>query len=335
MTRPDSLTEDLERRLSVLRERLGRLRQEIEQRFLGQREALDLLLFTLLGSGHALIEGAPGLGKTTLVKDLARALDLSFHRIQFTPDLMPADILGTRILEASEGAASRVRFERGPVFANFVLADEINRAAPRTQSALLEAMQERQVTLYGETHALEEPFFVVATQNPIEMEGTYPLPEAQLDRFLCKIEIDAPSEEELVSILDRTTGEPRPPITPVLGAAQVLEMRALVRSALASSDVVRLVARLVRATDPRDPSAPPGVRSSLRYGASPRGGQAVLLLAKARAIARNRPWVSEDDVAAVAVPALRHRLVFGYEGEARGSPADELVREALAAARRA
>jgi MoxR-like ATPase len=334
MTRTDPETEELERRLAALRDRLARLRQEIERRFLGQREVVDLLLFTLLGSGHALLEGAPGLGKTTLVKDLARALDLSFHRIQFTPDLMPADILGTRILDASELAGPRVRFERGPVFANFLLADEINRAAPRTQSALLEAMQEHQVTLFGETHVLEEPFFVVATQNPIEMEGTYPLPEAQLDRFLCKIAIDSPSEEELARILERTTGEPVPPIEPVLGREDVLEIRALVRAVLASSDVIQLVARLVRATDPRDPGSPPLVRSSLRYGASPRGGQAVLLLAKARALARNRPWVAEEDVEAVAVPALRHRLVLGYEGEARGSPADALVREALASARR-
>ncbi len=334
MTRTDPQTEELEARLASLRERIARLRREVEQRFLGQREVVDLLLFALLGGGHALLEGAPGLGKTTLVKELARALDLSFHRIQFTPDLMPADILGTRILEQTELGAPSFRFERGPVFAHFVLADEINRAAPRTQSALLEAMQEHQITLFGETHVLEEPFFVVATQNPIEMEGTYPLPEAQLDRFLCKITVEAPGEKELERILEHTTGEAPPPIQPVLAAAEVLEIRSLVRAVVASSDSIQLVARLVRATDPRDPSSPEGVRSSLRYGSSPRGGQAILLLAKARALLRNRPWVAEEDIEAVAAPALRHRFVFGYDGEARGTQADDLVREALLRARR-
>ncbi len=333
MTPTELETRELEARIASLRERAELLRRELEAHFLGQREVVDLLLFTLLAGGHALLEGAPGLGKTTLVKGLARALDLSFQRIQFTPDLMPADILGARILEETETGGRLFRFERGPLFAQIVLADEINRATPRTQSALLEAMQERQVTLFGETHVLAEPFVVIATQNPIEMEGTYPLPEAQLDRFLCKIEIAAPSELELVEILSKATGETRSSEA-VLSAKDVLEMRALARAVLVSSDVLHLVARLIQATAPSAPSAPEQVRSLLRYGASPRGGQAVIWLAQARALLDGRPWVSEEDVEAVAAPALRHRLVFGYEGEASGVPADSLVMAAWAVARR-
>ncbi len=333
MNPTELVTEELERRMAALRERVDALRQGIAASFLGHKRVVDLLLFSLLADGHILLEGAPGLGKTTLVKGLARSLELDFQRIQFTPDLMPADILGTRILEETAGGGHSFRFERGPIFANVVLADEINRATPRTQSALLEAMQERQVSMFGETRKLEEPFCVIATQNPIEMEGTYPLPEAQLDRFLCKVEIVAPEEKELVAILAATTGEPRPPGEALLGAQDVLEMRALVRQVPASSDVLRLVARLVRATDPRGEKAPESVRRLLRYGASPRGGQALLLLCKARALLRGRPWVSREDVEALSPPALRHRLVFGYEGEASGVHPDELIADALAAAR--
>jgi MoxR-like ATPase len=320
---------ELEAKLASFREQILRLRQEIESTFLGQEEVVELLLLTLLAEGHALLEGAPGLGKTTLVKGLATALELSFQRIQFTPDLMPADILGTRILEEAGGGGYSFRFEPGPVFANLVLADEINRATPRTQSALLEAMQERQVTAFGETRKLAEPFCVVATQNPIEMEGTYPLPEAQLDRFLCKVEIDAPGEGELAAILEATTGTRKPARQAVLTAHEVLEMRALVRAVPISSQHLRRVARLVRATDPRGELAPEPVRGLLRYGASPRGGQALVLLAKARALVRGRPWVSDEDIEELACPALRHRLVFGYEGEASGTHPDELVLQAL------
>jgi len=328
----DAVAEELERKIGALRERVGALRAEIEASFLGHREVVDLLLYALLADGHALLEGAPGLGKTTLVKGLAKSLELVFQRIQFTPDLMPADILGTRILEETSTGGHAFRFERGPVFGNVVLADEINRATPRTQSALLEAMAERQVTVYGETWKLDEPFFVVATQNPIEMEGTYPLPEAQLDRFLCKVLLEAPGEGELTAILQATTGESRPRGAAVLAPADVLEMRRLVREVPASSEVVRFVARLVRATDPRSETAPESIRRLVRYGASPRGGQSVLLLGKARALLRGRPWVSEEDVVALAPPALRHRLVLGYEGEASGVQPDELVAEAVAAA---
>jgi MoxR-like ATPase len=319
---------ELEARLAAFHEQVGRLREELGRTFLGQHEVVELLLLTLLADGHALLEGAPGLGKTTLVKGLAKALDLTFQRIQFTPDLMPADIVGTRILEEQAPGGYAFRFEPGPIFAHLVLADEINRATPRTQSALLEAMQEHQVTAFGETRALPEPFCVVATQNPIEMEGTYPLPEAQLDRFLCKVELAAPDERALVRILEATTGAVRAPGEPVLSAKELLEMRALVRSVPIASDLLTWVARLVRATDPRGDLAAERSRSLVRYGASPRGGQAVVLLAKARALLRGRPWVSAEDLEAVACPALRHRLVFSYEGQASGVHPDELVREA-------
>jgi len=324
-----------EERLDLLRQRLEGLRRAIEARFLGHTDAVDLLLAALLADGHALIEGAPGLGKTTLVRELARALELSFRRIQFTPDLMPADILGTRILEETPEGGHTFRFERGPIFAHVLLADEINRATPRTQSAMLEAMQERQVTVFGETLILEEPFLVIATQNPIEMEGTYPLPEAQVDRFLCKIELDSPDEDELARILRATTGAAPPaPTAGALARDEVLELRAMTRQVEASDDLVRTIARLVCATDPRRPDAPETVRRHLRYGASPRGAQALLLLGKARALLAGRPWVSEDDLSALAAPALRHRLVFSYEGEASGVSADELVGDAWDTARR-
>ncbi len=320
---------DLDARITELREKTQRLRDEVERSFLGNAHTLDMLLIALLADGHALLEGAPGLGKTTLVKSVARALDLDFQRIQFTPDLMPADILGARILEETAGGGHTFRFERGPLFANVVLADEINRATPRTQSALLEAMQERQITIFGETWKLDAPFMVIATQNPIEMEGTYPLPEAQLDRFICRIEIDSPNQHELIAILNATTGTPPERGSAVLSASDVLDMRALVRQIPVSSDITRNVARLVRATDPRDDTAPDSVKRLLRYGASPRGGQAILMLSKARALLRGRPWVSEEDVTAVAASALRHRLVFGYEGEASGVHPDELIFDAL------
>jgi MoxR-like ATPase len=319
---------ELEARLAAFHQRAQRLRAELGHTFLGQAEVTELLLLTLLADGHALLEGAPGLGKTTLVKGLAAALDLGFQRIQFTPDLMPADIIGTRILEETGGGGHTFRFEPGPIFANLVLADEINRATPRTQSALLEAMQEGQVTAFGETRVLEQPFCVVATQNPIEMEGTYPLPEAQLDRFLCKLELRPPGERELVAILETTTGQRAPARRAVLAARDVLEMRALVREVPIAGELLLRVARLVQATDPAHELASDRLRPLVRYGSSPRGGQAVVLLAKARALVNGRPWVTVEDLELVCVPALRHRLVLSYEGEASGVPADVLIREA-------
>jgi len=322
---------ELEEELGRLRQGFAGLREAIQHEFLGHDEVLELLLLTVLADGHALLEGAPGLGKTTLVKSLANALDLDFGRVQFTPDLMPADVLGARILEETTAGGHAFRFERGPVFCNLLLADEINRATPRTQSALLEAMQERQVTVFGETLPLAPPFCVVATQNPIEMEGTYPLPEAQLDRFLCKVELTAPTEEELVAILRMTTGARRETLAAALSSDELRSAQALVRELPVSEDVLQRVARLVRATDPADATAPASVRQALRFGAGPRGAQAVLLLAKARALLAARLHVALEDVEAVAAPALRHRFVLGYEGEAAGVAPDGLVADALAA----
>jgi MoxR-like ATPase len=266
---------------------------------------------------------------------VASALGMAFRRIQFTPDLMPPDIVGTRMLDLDESGGRQFRFERGPIFANVVLADEINRATPRTQSALLEAMQERQVTIFGDTIPLEEPFFVIATQNPIEMEGTYPLPEAHLDRFLLKIELGAPGLDEMVSILGATTGARPPSIEPVVAAEEVRWMQELVREVPAGSEELRLASRLVLATHPTGELTPEGVRRYVRYGASPRGGQALLMAAKARALVEGRLSLATADLERIAAPALRHRLILNYEGEAAGIEPDALVAEALESARRA
>ncbi len=320
--------------IAELRRGVDALRAAVARRFLGHENVVEELFIALLAEGHVLLEGAPGLGKTTLAKSLASALDLEFGRIQCTPDLMPADALGTRILEEEPGRERRFTFQRGPVFCNVLLVDEINRATPRTQSALLEAMQERQVTVFGETHALEAPFFLIATQNPIEMEGTYPLPEAQLDRFLLKVEIGSPDAKGLARILESTTGPDSKPSGAVLGRKQILRLQHLVRELPASSDVVAFVARLVLATHPGETSAPDRVRRFVRWGASPRGGRALLLAAKARAFLRGRLFVAEEDLVALAAPALRHRLVLGFEAESAGARSDELVAQALASARR-
>lgn len=324
---------ELEERIEGYRAKAAELRKAIEASFIGHQEAVDLLLFTLLAGGHALLEGAPGLGKTTLVKGVASALELNFQRIQFTPDLMPADILGARVLEETDRGGHVFRFERGPIFAQIVLADEVNRATPRTQSALLEAMAESQVTVHGEEMPLEAPFCVIATQNPIEMEGTYPLPEAQLDRFICKVEIRSPTEADLLAILGSTTGAVRETPQAVLNAGDVLAMRSLVREMPISSDAMGWIARTLIATDPARAESHETIQRSLRVGASPRGGQALVLLSKARAFLRGRTWVADEDIEAVARPALRHRLVYSYEGEAGGVPADELVGLALESAR--
>ncbi len=296
------------------------IRNEIGKVIVGQTDLIDTVLLTALCEGHVLLEGVPGLGKTKLLQTLGTVLDVAFGRVQFTPDLMPADILGTNILQGG-----RFEFHRGPLFANLVLADEVNRATPKTQSALLEAMQERHATIGTETHALPRPFFVMATQNPIEMEGTYPLPEAQLDRFLFKALVSFPSTDDLVEILNRTTSQQEPEVRPVVDAKQLLAMSALVREVPAASHVLEYAATLVAATHPGNDSAPEPVKRYVRFGASPRGAQAMALGGKATALLDGRPNLAREDVRAVAPAALRHRLVLGYEAAADGVDADTLV----------
>ena len=299
----------------------------------GQDAVLDQVLWALVAGGHVLLEGAPGLGKTLVVRTLSACLDLRFSRIQFTPDLMPSDVLGASVLVLDAAGRSSGRFElhRGPIFGQLVLADEINRAPPKTQSALLEAMQEHVVTIAGSRQALDEPFMVLATENPIEMEGTYPLPEAQLDRFLVKVVVGSPAEDELVRILERTTSVEGSAPTPVLRAEDVLALRALCRGVVVAEPVLRYVARLVAATDPAHPSAPPEVKRAVRYGASVRGAQAVTLTAKAVALFEGRSHVALADSTRVALPSLRHRIIRSFEGEAAGIGADAIVESVLAA----
>jgi MoxR-like ATPase len=317
--------------VAAFRADVDRLLVEIARRMVGQADIAGAVAAALLAGGHVLLEGVPGLGKTLLVRTLAEALELSFSRIQFTPDLMPADVLGTNlIVEAgSPGELSRrFEFQRGPIFAHVVLADEINRATPKTQSALLEAMQEQSVTVGKQTYPLPPPFFVLATQNPIEMEGTYPLPEAQLDRFTFKLRVEPPARADLHGILDRTTGSDEPAVRPVLGRERLLEMRALVRQVPVARPVQDYVVRLVEATHPSRSSVAE-VKRFVRYGSSPRGAQSVMLAAKIEALRDGRFAPSFADVRRVALPALRHRVLLNFEGEAEQVNPDTLVQELL------
>lgn len=321
----------LEKDLQGFREGMDRLEQAVSEAVVGQRETVELVLTALIAGGHVLLEGAPGLGKTLLVRTLAKAVDLSFSRVQFTPDLMPADITGTNVVVDEPGGGRRFRFQKGPVFAHLVLADEINRTTPKTQSALLEAMQEGKVTVAGESHPLPDPFMVLATQNPIEMEGTYPLPEAQLDRFLLKILVPFPGEAELAAVLDRTMGPVETPVRRVLSAAALNAYRALAKEVVVAPAVRDLAVKLVLATHPDRPGVSDTVKRYVRYGASPRGAQALIACAKVRALRAGRAHAAAEDVLATAKPALRHRIILNFEGEAEGVSTDKVVAAATAA----
>jgi MoxR-like ATPase len=319
-----------EAKLDEFQKTVAALKDAVANVVVGQDRVVEEVLLCLFAGGHVLLEGAPGLGKTLLVRTLADAMHLRFSRIQFTPDLMPGDIVGTNVVVEDERGRKRFELSKGPIFGQLVLADEINRATPKTQSALLEAMAEKHVTISGTRHVLEEPFFVLATENPIEMEGTYPLPEAQLDRFLFKVLVPQPDEDTLVAILDRTTGTAKSEVPRVVDGPRLMEMRELVREVRVADAVTRYVARLVRGSDPQMPEASPSAKKFLRYGAGVRGGQSVMLAAKVHALLSARGHVSVEDIKRVALPALRHRIIPSFEAEADGISADAIVEKILA-----
>lgn len=301
------------------------LKTEIAKRIVGYSDIIDQVLTAMMSGGHVLVEGVPGLGKTLLVKTITEATHLSFRRIQFTPDLMPADITGTNVIYDDEHGGRTFRFQPGPIFANLVLADEINRATPKTQSAVLEAMQEQCVTVGGKTHELPGPFWVLATQNPIEMEGTYPLPEAQIDRFFFKVDVKPQGEEELLGIIERTTGDDEINISAVLSGEQILKMQATVRQVLVAEFVQRYAVRLALGTHPKSDYATDKTSQFVRFGVSPRGVQALILAAKVRALLAGRYQVSCQDIRDILRPALRHRIIRNFEAEAEGISTDTIL----------
>ena len=317
-----------EAKLELARESSKRLAAAIGEVVVGQTDVVEQVLWGLLAGGHVLLEGAPGLGKTLLVRTLASSLDLAFSRIQFTPDLMPSDVTGTNVLVSSADGGRHFTLHKGPIFGQIILADEINRATPKTQSALLEAMQEHACTIAGTRHAMEQPFFVLATENPIEMEGTYPLPEAQLDRFLLKVVVPTPGEDEMTEIIARTTGRAQGAPAPVLNRAEVLALQAACRDIAIAEPVMRYAARLVGKSDPEGKDAPALVKSAIRFGAGVRGAQSLVLAAKAVSLLDGRAHVAFADIERVAKPVLRHRLIRSFEGEADGVTTDR-VTEAL------
>ncbi|MEE8229473.1 MAG: MoxR family ATPase [candidate division NC10 bacterium] len=323
------MQESGEARAALFRERFQRIAAEVGKVIVGHREVIHDVLLCLFCGGHALLEGVPGLGKTLLVKTLSRCLDLRFSRIQFTPDLMPADIIGTTVVVEDSQGKKHFQFHRGPLFGQIVLTDEVNRATPKTQSALLEAMQELAVTVGKTQYPLERPFFVLATQNPIEMEGTYPLPEAQIDRFFFKIRLTSPDLQDLTGIIDRTTGETDEPVTRIIGGAEVETMKRWVREVPIATHLKEYVSRIIMNTHPDCESAPDSIKRFVRYGSSPRGAQALVLAGKAMALLAGRFNVSGDDITRAALPALRHRIILSFEGEAEGVTPDRLVTAVL------
>ncbi len=320
----DEAYEDERRAVEAIREGRGRIERELAKVIVGQAEATHQLLISLFAGGHCLITGAPGLAKTLLVRSIAQVFHLKFQRIQFTPDLMPADITGTEILEDSGDGHRRLQFVRGPIFANVILADEINRTPPKTQAALLEAMQEHQVTAAGVRYPLEEPFFVLATQNPIEMEGTYPLPEAQLDRFLFNVVVDYLPEDDEVAVIQQTTSRKPEPIEPLFDGADILRFHEVVRKVPVAEDLARYAVRLAAASRP-GPDAPDFVRQWVSWGAGLRAAQSLVLGAKARALLAGRTHATPEDVRALAHPTLRHRVLLGYRAEADGVSVDTVI----------
>jgi MoxR-like ATPase len=317
--------------IDQFRERFSRITQEVGRRIVGHDDVVNGTVTSLLAGGHVLLEGIPGVGKTSLVHTLADVLHLKFSRIQFTPDLMPADIVGTNIVQEHSHGGTFFEFQAGPIFANVVLADEINRATPKTQSALLEAMQDVSVSVGKTTYQLEQPFLVLATQNPLEMEGTYPLPEAQLDRFFFKLKVMYPAEESMHQILERTTRDENPTVSRVMDGPEILAMRHVARSVPIARPVQAYAIRLTLGSHPTSPYATPLVKRYVRYGASPRAAQALVLAGKIQALNRGQAFVSIDDIRGMALPALRHRLLLNFEGEADEISTDSIVNELLAA----
>lgn len=320
-----------ENRVQELIESIGKVENEIAKAIIGQKDIVRQVILSVLAGGNVLLEGVPGLGKTQLVKTVARVMDLSFSRIQFTPDLMPADVAGTNIIVRDEQGANRFEFQKGPVFANLVLADEINRATPKTQSALLEAMQEQTVTVGKNTYSLPQPFMVLATQNPIEMEGTYPLPEAQMDRFLLKLNVKFPSFKELNDIVDITTANTAVELEKVIDAGTIIEMRKIIREVPIAKPVQDLALKLVLSTHPESEFATEASRKYIRFGASPRAAQAIITTSRARALLEGRYNVSFEDIKYVAYPALRHRFFLNFDAVADGITTDDMITELLIA----